>query len=106
MFINQINQTKKSSLSVYAFVDLTLIFPFNVILMRIRHIEIDKKHFNFLKMAWKNSILLDKIWMVDPNAWLKNGKNNWLYCWITSVNRFYIVRCSLIAKIVPILVLL
>jgi len=47
MFINQINQTKKSSLSVctYAFVDLMLIFPFNAILMRIIHIEIDKKHF-------------------------------------------------------------
>jgi len=44
MFINQINQTKKSSLSVNAFVDLRLIFPFNVILMRI-NIEIDKNHF-------------------------------------------------------------
>jgi len=25
-------------------------------------------------MAWKNLILLDKIWMVEPNAWLKKMK--------------------------------
>jgi len=43
MFFNQINPTKKSSLSVYIFVDLRLFFSFNVILMRIIHIEIDKK---------------------------------------------------------------
>jgi len=27
-------------------------------------------------MAWKNLILLDKIWMVEPNAWLKKMKKN------------------------------
>jgi len=43
MFFNQINPTKKSSLSAYVFVNLRLVFPFNVILMRIIHIEIDKK---------------------------------------------------------------
>jgi len=43
MFFNQINPTKKSSLSVYVFVDLRLLFRFNVILMRIIHIETDKK---------------------------------------------------------------
>jgi len=43
MVFNQINPTKKSSLSVYVFVDLRLIFPFKVILMRITHIEKDKK---------------------------------------------------------------
>jgi len=43
MFFNQINPTEKISLSVYVFVDLRSIFPFNVILMRIIHIEIDKK---------------------------------------------------------------
>jgi len=64
---------KKSSLSVYAFVDSRLIFPFNVILMRIIHIEIDKKHFynDFWEWLEKKLILFDKIWMVEPNAWLK-----------------------------------
>jgi len=27
-------------------------------------------------MAWKNLILLDKIWMVEPNAWLKKMEKN------------------------------
>jgi len=45
MFFYQINPTKKSSLSVYVFVDLRLIFPFNVMLVQIIHIEIDEKHF-------------------------------------------------------------
>jgi len=41
----QMKQTKKNSLSIYFFVGLRLFFPFNVILIRIIHIEIDKKHF-------------------------------------------------------------
>jgi len=27
-------------------------------------------------MAFKNLILLNKIWMVEPNAWLKKMENN------------------------------
>jgi len=47
--------------------------------MRIRHIEIDLKSTfkELLEMAWKNLIPLDKIWMVEPNAWLKNEKTHW-----------------------------
>jgi len=36
MLLNQINPTKKSSLSVYVFVDLTLIFPGTFILRSLR----------------------------------------------------------------------
>jgi len=47
MYVYQSNQPNKAKLTFckYAFVDLRLIFPFNAILMRIIHIEIDKKHF-------------------------------------------------------------
>jgi len=46
MFFNQINPTKKNSLSIYVIVYLKLFFLFTVILMQIIHIEIDlKKHF-------------------------------------------------------------
>jgi len=33
-------------------------------------------------MAWKNVILLDKIWMVEPNAWLKKWEKK------TIIDRF------------------
>jgi len=48
MYVYQSNQPNKEKLTFctyYAFVDLRLIFPFNAILMRIIHIEIDKKDF-------------------------------------------------------------
>jgi len=47
MYVYQSNQPNKEKLTfcIYAFVYLRLIFPFNAILMRIIHIEIDKKHF-------------------------------------------------------------
>jgi len=44
MFFNHFNQIKPTKKNEpYVFVDLRLFFPFNVILMRIIHIEIDKK---------------------------------------------------------------
>jgi len=43
VFFSIKSNEQKNSLSVYVFVDLRIIFPFNVILMRIIHIEIDKK---------------------------------------------------------------
>jgi len=46
MFFNQMKQTKKNLLSIiYVFIYLRKFFPFNVIIIRIMHIEIDKKHF-------------------------------------------------------------
>jgi len=54
MFFNQINPT----LSVYVFVDLRLIFPLNVILMRIEKDEkmISKKMKNTFIMIFENGL--------------------------------------------------
>jgi len=75
MFFNQIKPTKENSLSMYiCFRRFKAIFPFKVILMRIIHIEIyQKKHFtnDFRKWIEKIFILLEKIWIVEPNAWLE-----------------------------------
>jgi len=61
---------------MYVFVDLRLFSPFNVILILILHIEIDKK--SLFLMIFGNGLkkfdLLEKTRMVEPNAWLKKMK--------------------------------